>query len=126
MHTIAQTCKDLHLFMFLLSQCYPPLRASYRSPESKSLWAIEPVCAFRGPMTPYTPLNIANIHNIDLIPPTHQYLLTPVNIYEFLLPPINVCQPPLPCTHSYCPLNINYFRQPPPNIQYLTTPIPPG
>ncbi len=41
-----------------------------------------------GPMTPYTPLNIANIHNIDLIPATPtQYLLTPVNIYEFLLPP---------------------------------------
>ncbi len=37
---------------------------------------------------PYTPLNIANIHNIDLIPATPpQYLLTPVNIYEFLLPP---------------------------------------
>ncbi len=33
-------------------------------------------------------LNIANIRNIDLLlatPP--QYLLTPVNIYEFLLPP---------------------------------------
>ncbi len=32
-------------------------------------------------MTPYTPLDIANIHNIDLIrakPP--QYLLNPVNI----------------------------------------------
>ncbi len=40
-------------------------------------------------MTPYTPLNIANIHNIDLIPatPPPQYLLTAVNIYEFLLLP---------------------------------------
>ncbi len=36
-----------------------------------------------GPMTPYTPLNIANICNIDyfLLPP--QYHLTPVNNYEF-------------------------------------------
>ncbi len=34
------------------------------------------------------PLNITNIHNIDLIPATPpQYLLNPVNIYEFLLPP---------------------------------------
>ncbi len=29
-------------------------------------------------MTPYTPLNIANIHHIDLITATPQYLLTPV------------------------------------------------
>ncbi len=40
-------------------------------------------------MTPYTPLNIANIRNIiDLLQATLQYLLTPVNIYEFLLPPL--------------------------------------
>ncbi len=44
---------------------------------------------WRGPMTPYTPLNIGNIHNIDLIHATHPlYFLTPVNIYKFLLPPI--------------------------------------
>ncbi len=34
------------------------------------------LCAWsRGPMTPYTPLNITNIHNIDLIP------ATPLNIF---------------------------------------------
>ncbi len=40
-----------------------------------------------GSMTPFTPLNITNICNIDLLPATPpQCLLTPVNIYEFLLP----------------------------------------
>ncbi len=51
-----------------------------------------------GSMTPYTPLNITNIYNIDLIhaiPP--QYLLTPVNIYEFLLPRLYL---PTPTTLS--------------------------
>ncbi len=57
----------------------------------------------RGPMTPYTPLNIANFHNIDLFPLPPQYLLAPVNIYEFLLPPLISANPPLPTTHSYCP-----------------------
>ncbi len=45
------------------------------------------------------PLNITNIHNIDLIPAAPpQYLLNPVNIYEFLLPPLisfNPLYPPL-------------------------------
>ncbi len=49
------------------------------------------------------PLNIANIHNIDLIP------ATPLNIFWLLLIsmnsfyPLNICQPLLPSTHSYCP-----------------------
>ncbi len=30
---------------------------------------------YKGPMTPYTPLNIANIRNIDLLP------TTPFNIF---------------------------------------------
>ncbi len=57
--------------------------------------------AHRGPMTPYTPLHIY-IHNIDLIP------ATPLNIFRLLLIsmnsfyPLNICQPPIPSTHSYC------------------------
>ncbi len=50
-----------------------------------------------GPMTPYTASNIANIHNIDLI---HA---TPLNIFWLLWIPftrLNICQPPLPSTHS--------------------------
>ncbi len=53
-----------------------------------------------GPMTPYIPLNIVIIHNIDLIPATS------LNIFWILLvsfTPLNICQPPLPSTHSYCP-----------------------
>ncbi len=60
-----------------------------------------------GPMIPYTPLNIANIHNIDLI---HAI---PLNIFWLLLIsmnfvyPLNICQPPLPSTHSYNPALIS-------------------
>ncbi len=57
---------------------------------SRSKYSVENKFARKlGPMTPYTSFNIVNIHNIDLIPtpPPPQYLLTPVNIYEFLLPP---------------------------------------
>ncbi len=42
----------------------------------------------RGPMTPYTPLNIANTSNIDLLP------ATPLNIVWFLLISMNSFYPP--------------------------------
>ncbi len=65
--------------------------------------------AYVGPMTPYTPpLNIANIHNIDLnshYPP--QYLLTPVNIYEFLLPALISANPNYPLLIPTATLNIS-------------------
>ncbi len=53
---------------------------------------------YRGPMTSYTPpLNIANIGIIDLLPATPpQYLMIPVNIYEFLLPPLLSTNPHYP------------------------------
>ncbi len=48
-----------------------------------------------------TPVNITNIHNIDIIPTTPpQYLQTPVNIYEFLLSPLISANP---STHSLIP-----------------------
>ncbi len=45
----------------------------YILPISFSLTPLSPQghCIWTGPMKPYTPLNIANIHNIDLIPATH-------------------------------------------------------
>ncbi len=58
----------------------------------------------KGPMSPYTPLNIANIHNIDLIPAIPpQYFLNPVNIYEFLLPPLITANPHYPLIIATAP-----------------------
>ncbi len=82
--------------------------------------------ATRGPMTPYTPLNIANIHNINLIPATPLNMFSLLLISEFLLPPLISANPYYPLLIPTAPHNINYFRQPPPNIQYSTTPIHPG
>ncbi len=74
----------------------------------------------RGPMKPYTPLNIVNICNNDLLPTTpHQHLLTHVNIYEFLLPPLISTNPhyalliptvPLISTNSDNPHPISIIR----------------
>ncbi len=63
--------------------------------------------AWEGPMTPYTPLNIANIHNINLILLPPQYRLTPINIYEFLLPPLISGNPYYLLLIPTAPLNIN-------------------
>ncbi len=61
-------------------------------------------------MTSYTPLNIANIRNISLtfryLP---QYLRTPVNIYEFLLPPLISTNPHCPLLNPTAPLIINIY-----------------
>ncbi len=65
-------------------------------------------CGVYRPHDTIYPLNIANIRYIDLLPCyPPQYLLTPFNIYEFLLTPLISTNPPLPSTHSYYPLNIN-------------------
>ncbi len=54
------------------------------------------------------PLNIANIHNIDLISTTPpQYLLTTVNIYEILLLPLISANPHYRLLIPIAPLNIN-------------------
>ncbi len=55
-------------------------------------------------MTPYTPLNIAYICNIDLLPATPKYLPTPVNIYEFLLPTLISTNPNYPLLIPTVPL----------------------
>ncbi len=57
-----------------------------------------------GPMTPYTNPNITNIHNINYPP---KYILTPVNIYEFLLSSLISANIPYPLLISTVPLNIN-------------------
>ncbi len=51
-------------------------------------------------MTPYTPLNIDNIHNIDLIP------TTPLNIFWILLIAMNSFYPPLIAANPHYPLLI--------------------
>ncbi len=53
-----------------------------------------------GPMTSYTPLNIANIHNIDLIS------TIPLNIFWILLISMNSFYPPLISTNPHYPLLI--------------------
>ncbi len=50
-------------------------------------WSTVQVKEARGPMTPYTPLNITNVHNIDLIP------ATPLNIFRLLLISMNSFYP---------------------------------
>ncbi len=57
-------------------------------------------------MTPYT-LNIVNIHNIDLIPATSLNILTPVNIYEYILPPLISANTHYPLLIPTAPHNIN-------------------
>ncbi len=71
-------------------------------------------------MTPYTPLNIANIDRFNSCYGP-QYLLTPVNIYEFFLAPLMSVNPhyplliptaPLISTNSDNPHQISNIRQP--------------
>ncbi len=56
-----------------------------------------------GPMTAYTPFNITNIHKIGLIPTTPLNILWLLLIYMNSFYLLNICQPPLPSTYSYCP-----------------------
>ncbi len=56
-------------------------------------------------MTPYTPFNIANVHNIDLIPATPLNIFRLLfNIYEFLLPPLISANPHYPLLIPTAPL----------------------
>ncbi len=57
-----------------------------------------------GPMTPYTPLNIVNIRNIDLLPapPRHIFRLMLISMNSFY--PLNIYQPHYPLLIPNAPL----------------------
>ncbi len=75
-------------------------------------------------MTLYTSFNITNIHNIDLIPATlGQYLLNPVNIYEFLLPPLISANPHYSLLIPTASLISTNFNNPHPISNSLLPPL---
>ncbi len=80
----------------------------------------------RGPITPYTPPLISPISIISTwfpLPP--QYLLNPVNIYEFLLPPLISANTHYPLLIPTAWISTN-SDNPHPISKYPTTPIHPG
>ncbi len=92
----------------MLNGLYSAIRSVYAVLPAVVCHTFELVMYHMKPQDTIHTLNIANIHNIDLIPTTPpQYLLTSINIYEFLLPSFISANPPLPSTNSHCPLNIN-------------------
>ncbi len=61
-------------------------------------------CSHIGPLTPYTPLISPISVILTYFPIRPQYLLTPVNIYDFLLPPLIYTHPHYPLLIPMAPL----------------------